>query len=100
SSMEQMPEQTHRELLLWLRRYMLVGGMPAAVKKYIEDQSVINVPELQMMILNAYTADMAKYAEAGESTKIQNAFRSLPAQLAKDNKKFQYKLIRKGATAG
>ena len=99
-SMEQMPEQTHRELLLWLRRYMLVGGMPAAVKKYIEDQSVINVPELQMMILNAYTADMAKYAEAGESTKIQNAFRSLPAQLAKDNKKFQYKLIRKGATAG
>ena len=43
---------------------------------------------------------MAKYAEAGESTKIQNAFRSLPAQLAKDNKKFQYKLIRKGATAG
>ena len=46
------------------------------------------------------TADMAKYAEPGESTKIQNAFRSLPAQLAKENKKFQYKLIRKGATAG
>lgn len=98
--MKEMPEQTHKELLTWLRRYMLVGGMPAVVKKYIEEGSLINVPELQMMILSAYTADMAKYAEPGESTKIQNAFRSLPAQLAKENKKFQYKLIRKGATAG
>ena len=52
------------------------------------------------MILNAYTADMAKYAGGSESTKIKNAFASMPAQLAKENKKFQYKLIRKGATAG
>lgn len=74
SSMEQMPEQTHRELLLWLRRYMLVGGMPAAVKKYIEDQSVINVPELQMMILNAYTADMANTRKPEKVRKYRMRF--------------------------
>ena len=43
---------------------------------------------------------MTKYTSNGESTKIRNAFLSIPAQLAKENKKFQYKLIRKGATAG
>lgn len=99
-NMSEMPEQTHKEILEWLRKYFFVGGMPAVVQKYVEEKSLVNLPELQNMILNAYTADMAKYSTPGECTKIQNAFRSLPAQLAKDNKKFQYKLIRKGATAG
>lgn len=94
---QEMPQQTHMELISWLRRYMFVGGMPAVVKMYMEEQSLVNIQE---MILNAYTADMAKYASSGECTKIRNAFHSLPAQLAKDNKKFQYKLVRKGATAG
>lgn len=100
STMTEMPQQTHQELIYELRNYFFVGGMPAVIKKYKEEQSLINLAELQNMILSAYTADMAKYTSAGESTKIQNAFRSMPAQLAKDNKKFQYKLIRKGATAG
>lgn len=97
---EEMPAATHEELLLWYRRYLAIGGMPAAVREYREQRSWINVPEVQTMILNAYTADMAKYADDSESTKIRNAFASMPAQLAKENKKFQYKLIRKGATAG
>ena len=97
---KEMPAPMHEELLLWHRRYLAVGGMPAAVKEYREQRSWINVPEMQTMILNAYTADMAKYAGDSESTKIKNAFASMPAQLAKENKKFQYKLIRKGATAG
>ncbi len=99
-SRHEMPAQTHNEIMLWLRRYLFIGGMPAVVRKYMDEKSLVNIPELQTMILNAYTADMAKYATAGECTKIQGAFRSLPTQLAKDNKKFQYKLIRKGATAG
>ena len=99
-NMQQMPEQLHQEIGMWFKRYLFVGGMPAAVKKYKEEQSLINIPEVQSLILNAYTADMAKYTTTGEASKIQSAFASLPAQLAKDNKKFQYKLIRKGATAG
>jgi len=51
------------------------------------------------MILNSYLADMSKYADNNESAKIRGAFQSLPVQLSKENKKFQYKLIRKGATA-
>ncbi|MCD7883850.1 MAG: ATP-binding protein [Lachnospiraceae bacterium] len=99
-TMDEMPAQTHNELLDLLRRYFFIGGMPAVVQKYIDEKSLINLPDLQSMILNAYTADMAKYSAPGTCTKIQGAFRSIPSQLAKDNKKFQYKLIRKGATAG
>lgn len=99
-SMEPIPDATHQELLEWYRRYLFIGGMPAAINEYMERSSLINVPEVQSMILSAYTFDMAKYATDSESTKIRNAYMSMPAQLAKENKKFQYKLIRKGATAG
>ena len=99
-NMEEMPSATHQELLRWYYRYLFIGGMPAVINQYMEWKSLINVPETQSLILNSYTADMAKYASENESTKIRNAFLSMPAQLAKDNKKFQYKLIRKGATAG
>lgn len=98
--MTEMPQTAHQELLYWYQRYLFIGGMPAAVNQYLERESLTNVPEVQNLILNAYTADMAKYASESESTKIRNAFLSMPAQLAKENKKFQYKLIRKGATAG
>lgn len=98
--MREMPENAHREILHWYDRYLFIGGMPAAINQYKERESLINVPEMQSLILNAYTADMAKYTSNSESTKIRNAFQSIPAQLAKENKKFQYKLIRKGATAG
>ena len=100
SQMKKMPETTHQEILHWYDRYLFIGGMPAAINQYKERESLINVPEMQNLILNEYTADMAKYTSNGESTKIRNAFQSIPAQLAKENKKFQYKLIRKGATAG
>lgn len=100
NSMEELSEATHRELLDWYKRYQLIGGMPAAVKSYMESELLTNVQEMQSMILNSYTADMAKYTSGSESTKIRNCFFSIPAQLAKENKKFQYKLIRKGATAG
>lgn len=98
--MEEMPEALHREILYWYDRYLFIGGMPAAINEYRTRKSLINVPEVQNLILNAYTADMAKYTSNGESTKIRSAFLSIPVQLAKENKKFQYKLIRKGATAG
>ena len=58
-----------------------------------------NYTELQSLIYRSYVADMAKYAGKGESVKIAEAYDSLPVQLAKENKKFQYKLIRSGARA-
>ncbi|MCD8097400.1 MAG: ATP-binding protein [Lachnospiraceae bacterium] len=100
ADMREMPAQTHAELLDLLRKYLFIGGMPAAVKAYVEELELVNIPDVQDTILNSYIADMSKYASYSDSTKIQSAFRSLPAQLAKDNRKFQYKLIRKGATSG
>lgn len=99
-SMMAVSPAAHQEILEWYYRYLFIGGMPAAVNEYLERESLINVPEVQSLILNAYTADMAKYATDSESAKIRNAYMSMPAQLAKENKKFQYKMIRKGATAG
>jgi hypothetical protein len=57
------------------------------------------VPDVQNKIINDYIADMAKYATNTESVKIRAAFNSIPVQLAKDNKKFQYKLAQRGGTA-
>lgn len=90
ASMTPMPEASHRELRGWWLRYLYVGGMPAAVNKYTQEQSLINVAEIQELIVSAYTADMSKYATESDATKIRAAYLSLPAQLAKENKKFQY----------
>ena len=60
---------------------------------------VLTQEEIRQMILNAYIADMAKYAQEKETVKIFAAYDSLPVQLARDSKKFQYKLIKSGARA-
>ncbi|MGM9568904.1 MAG: ATP-binding protein [Phascolarctobacterium sp.] len=89
-----LPELLHQEALQLYREYLLTGGMPAVVKAKL---SGADTYEIKGFIYNSYVADMAKYASKGESVKIAEAYDSLPAQLAKDNKKFQYKLIRTGA---
>ncbi|MCL2160224.1 MAG: DUF4143 domain-containing protein, partial [Oscillospiraceae bacterium] len=70
-----------------------------AILEYTQTKSLIFVPEVQSKIINDYIADMAKYATNAESVKIRAAYNSIPVQLAKDNKKFQYKLAQKGGTA-
>lgn len=94
-----MDEIWHQDLLELYRHYLAIGGMPHAVNEYLTSKSLLNITNIQTGILNSYLADMSKYASVGESIKIRGAYDSLPAQLAKENKKFQYKLIRKGATA-
>ena len=79
--------------------YLLTGGMPRAVLEYIEKQDFNFVLAAQKNINGAYIADMAKYTTPFETTKIMTAFNSIPAQLAKENRKFQYKVIKSGARA-
>lgn len=74
--------------------YLLTGGMPAVVVAAMNDG---DADELKRLIYNSYVADMAKYAGKGDSVKIAEAYDSLPVQLARENNKFQYKLIRTGA---
>ena len=73
--------------------------MPAAVKADLAKDSPIEQTEIRQMLLNSYIADMTKYANKSDTVRIFEAYDSLPAQLAKDAKKFQYKLIKSGARA-
>lgn len=97
--MKPMEEVLHTRAIEMLRKYLIVGGMPACVEKYVMKGSFLDVTLIQQEILNNYLADMAKYAENTSSVKIRSCFNSIPAQLAKDNKKFQYKVVQKGGTA-
>ena len=92
-----LPKALHEKALDLYRQYLIVGGMPRVVANYVETGSLIGLPDVQGRIINDYLADMAKYASNTESVKIRAAYNSIPAQLAKENKKFQYKLAQKAA---
>jgi hypothetical protein len=94
-----LPEKLHTEAMQEYQNYCIVGGMPAAVLADSSEYATLSQSEIRQMILNSYIADMAKYADSSETVKIFAAYDSLPSQLAKDNKKFQYKLIKSGARA-
>jgi predicted AAA+ superfamily ATPase len=94
-----MPEALHVQALEYFKQYLIVGGMPAVVAEFIETLSLITSNEIQGRILNEYIADMAKYAAPATSVKIRACYNSIPTQLAKENKKFQYKTVQKGGTA-
>lgn len=96
---EPLDPALHKKAMGLYREYLIVGGMPEAVKEYSENNSLLEVAEIQGAIINAYVADMAKYATYSDTTKIMACFDSLPAQLAKDNKKFQYKIVARGGRA-
>ena len=77
---------------------MIVGGMPAAIKEFIGTQSFVAVSDILNRILKEYIADMAKYADAATCIKIRACYESIPAQLAKENHKFQYSVVQKGGS--
>jgi hypothetical protein len=79
--------------------YLVVGGMPGAILEYRERQDFDLLHSVQKNISDAYIADMAKYAAPQETKRIMAVFRSIPAQLAKSNHKFQYRFIKSGARA-
>ena len=94
-----MPSALHEEALALWRQYMVVGGMPAVVEEYVQSNSIVRIADIQQRILNEYVADMAKYASPATSVKIRSCYNSIPAQLAKENHKFQYKVVQRGGSA-
>jgi len=89
----------HKKAMELYRIYLIVGGMPASILEYINSGSLVTVPGVQNKIISDYIADMAKYATDSLAIKIRAAYNSIPAQLAKDNRKFQYKVIQKGGSS-
>jgi len=94
-----MPSALHLTALEYYKKYFITGGMPEAVSTFIETDSYLKVQAVQNKIINEYVADMSKYADSATAVKIRACFNSIPAQLAKDNTKFQYKTVQRGGTA-
>ncbi|MDR1184254.1 MAG: ATP-binding protein [Coriobacteriales bacterium] len=99
ATMKPLVAGQHDKAISRYREYLAVGGMPAAVAAFINSGSVLDSAAVHQEIMDNYTADMAKYASETEAVKIRACYNSLPAQLAKDNHKFQYKVVRNGGTA-
>lgn len=87
------------ELIDYLKYYYYVGGMPEAVQEYVQEKDFRAVREVQNKLLTAYENDLSKHAPAEMVTKIRMLWNSIPTQLAKENKKFVYGLVREGARA-
>ena len=98
-SMRPLTPGIHETALGAYREYLVVGGMPEAVRTYVNTGSLIDVAEEHRIILDGYSSDTNKYADAKLSSKIRACFDSIPAQLAKDNRKFQYKVVARGGNA-
>lgn len=89
-------KQTYIEAL---KQYYFIGGMPEAVKNFTEERDFYEVREVQKRILAAYEQDFSKHAPLEIAPKIRMVWNSIPSQLAKENKKFLYGLVREGGRA-
>lgn len=89
----------HSKYIDLLRRYYYVGGMPEAVKAFVEQRGLDVVREIQNNILQAYSYDISKHAPQQMIQRINQVLQSIPSQLVKENKKFIYGAVRKGARA-
>ena len=98
-SNEKIDNDIHSLCLKLYRTYLVVGGMPEVVQTYLDEKKVIGTIDIQAEILESYENDMTRYAKNDESNRIVSAFDSIPLQLAKENQKFQYKVISKGGTS-
>ena len=94
-----VPEALHNRLRQLMLQYAVVGGMPDAVQTFVDTKQMDEVLSIQRDIVRSYEDDMAKYADKKDKSRIKECFQSIPKQLAKENKKFQYSVVRKGSTA-
>lgn len=94
-----VPEALHSRMKQLLLQYVVVGGMPDAVQTFVNTRQMNEVLRIQRDIVRSYEDDMVKYAEKKDKSHIKECFQSIPKQLSKENKKFQYSVVKKGATA-
>ena len=94
-----VPDGIHKALMDLLYRYVIVGGLPAVVNCFLETRNIELIYKAQRSIISEYEDDMVKYADDTDKPHIRECFESIPKQLAKENKKFQYSVVRKGGRA-
>jgi uncharacterized protein len=91
------PEAIHNKMMNHLKLYLFLGGMPEVINNYLETRDIANVRKIQTDILKAYERDFSKYSDKSQAIKNSEFWNSIPNQLAKENKKFKYKDIKKNA---
>ncbi|MCM1109114.1 MAG: ATP-binding protein [Clostridium sp.] len=89
----------HEKLTDLLRQYYYTGGMPEVVAKYVETGALREVRRIQQEILRGYEMDFSKHAPTEQVPRIRMVWKSIPSQLFRENKKFLYGALRKGARA-
>lgn len=94
-----MPEIFSNMLEEKLKAYFIIGGMPEAVFSWVNEKDIERVSYIQKNILEAYESDFSKHTENSEANKISLIWNSIPSQLAKENKKFLYQIVKEGARA-
>lgn len=94
-----VPEALHNKMRQLLLQYTVVGGMPEVVKTFVATKQMNRVLAIQRDIVHSYEDDMVKYASDTDKPLIRECFASIPKQLSKENKKFQYSVVKKGATS-
>lgn len=97
---QEIPNAVHSQMMRYFRLFTAIGGMPEAVQKYIDTKDFRDVDTIQKNLLMGYQYDIAHYATAEEKVKAEKCYLTLAKQLLdKENHKFQYKEIEKGARA-
>lgn len=96
---EKIPEAIHNRMMELLLRYVVIGGMPSVVQSFVNNKQINLALNIQRDIIASYEDDMVKYADNKDKPLIRECFNSIPKQLAKENKKFQYSLVKKGGTS-
>lgn len=99
SSIEPIPAAFFNPLCEKLKMYFVAGGMPAAVRQWTELRDVAGIEEALSDIIGAYERDFAKHPGVSEYPKISLIWKSVPSQLARENKKFLYRVVKNGARA-
>lgn len=95
-----VPESVHNTMMNYFKEYIVIGGMPKVVDDFVTNQDFMKAGAIQDEIIADYRDDIVKYADKNEKVKIRLCFDSIPIQLAKEYKKFQYSLIDKKGTYG
>ena len=96
---EMIPNAIHTKMMELFREYIIVGGMPRVVTEFINTKNFSKVLKLQRSIILDYEDDIAKYADNTGKARAKACFESIPRQLAKVYKKFQYSVVEKNSTA-
>jgi len=96
---EPLPELIHNNLIVQLKKYLFLGGMPEVLQSYKENKNIALAREIQNEILESYSRDFSKYTDKTQAIKTSEVWNSIPYQLAKENKKFKYSDVRKRARA-